>query len=168
MINWFFFPKSSEPSPLTIRVVSSFQLVANDIDSEQADLKSNEVLQKVCPHLVKAGFNVEMGKKVSQKIMVPVLFGQNGKPEKSFEADAYHQEGGFVVEVEAGRGVANNQFLKDLFQSCMMHDVRFLAIAVRNVYRGSNDFKQVIRFFDTLYASNRLNLPLDGVLILGY
>lgn len=168
MINWFFFPKSSEPAPLAKRVVASFESVADDINSEQADLTSNEVLERVCPHLVKAGFAVETGKRASQKIMVPVLFGRNGKPEKSFEADAYHAEEGFVVEVEAGRGVVNNQFLKDLFQACMMHGVRYLAIAVRNKYRSSNDFERVVRFFDTLYASNRLALPLNGILILGY
>ena len=168
MINWFFFPKSSEPAPLAKRVVASFESVADDIDSEQLDLKSNEVLQRVRPHLVKAGFAVETGKKAPQKILVPVLFGQNGKPEKTFEADAYHEAEGFVIEVEAGRAVANNQFLKDLFQACMMHGVGFLAIAVRNTYRGSNDFDRVARFFETLYASNRLALPLNGVLILGY
>ncbi|MCP4593846.1 MAG: hypothetical protein GY842_24190 [bacterium] len=168
MINWFFFPKSSEPAPLVKRVVASFESVADDIDSEQEGLKSNEVLQRVCPHLEKVGFQVETGKKALQRILVPVLFGQNGEPEKTFEADAYHDKEGFVVEVEAGRAVANNQFLKDLFQACMMQDVRYLAIAVRNRYRGSKDFESVARFFETLYASNRLALPLEGVLILGY
>jgi hypothetical protein len=50
----------------------------------------------------------------TQKIHVPVLFGANGKVEKSFDADAYSPKAGFVLEVEAGRAVANNQFLKDL------------------------------------------------------
>jgi len=73
-----------------------------------------------------------------------------------------------VVEVEAGRGVVNNQFLKDPFQACMMHNVSYFAVAVRNLYRGSDDFNKVCRFFDTLYASNRLHLPLKGILIIGY
>lgn len=73
-----------------------------------------------------------------------------------------------MVEVEAGRGVTNNQFLKDLFQACMMHNVEHLAIAVRNRYRNSNDFERVVRFFDTLYASDRIKLPLKGILIVGY
>jgi len=64
--------------------------------------------------------------------------------------------------------VTNYQFLKDLFQACMMHEVNYLAIAVRNIYRGSNDFEKVHTFFDTLYASNRLKLPLNGILIIGY
>ena len=99
---------------------------------------------------------------------MPVLFGRNGKLEKAFEADAHHEAEGFVVEVEAGRGVTNNQFLKDLFQACMMHGVRYLAIAVRNVYRESPDFERAEKFFQTLYASNRLKLPLDGILLIGY
>lgn len=77
-----------------------------------------------------------------------------------------------MVEVEAGRGVINNQFLKDLFQACMMDDVDYLAIAVRNKYIAAGirnpDFDRVVIFFDTLYASNRMVLPLKGVLVLGY
>jgi len=88
---------------------------------------------------------------------VPVLFGLNGRAERSFEA---------------GRGVVNNQLLKDLFQACMMHDVHQLGIAVRNVYQGGNrtshDFEKVVAFFDTLYASNRLSRPLSGITIIGY
>jgi hypothetical protein len=33
---------------------------------------------------------------------------------------------------------------------------------------GTNDFERAARFFDTLYASNRLKLPLDGILLIGY
>ena len=62
----------------------------------------------------------------------------------------------------------NNQFLKDLFQACMVHDVFYLAIAVRNAYKGSRDFDIVCRFMDTLYASQRLQLPLRGILVVGY
>ena len=94
--------------------------------------------------------------------------GDPSNGSQSFEADAYNAEEGFVIEVEAGRGVTNYQFLKDLFQACMMHNVHYLAIAIRNQYRTSNDFDKVCRFFDTLYASNRLTLPLRGILIIGY
>jgi hypothetical protein len=111
------------------------------------------------------GFSVEMG---SAKVSVPVLFGRNGKIEKSFNADAYSVKHRTVLEIEAGRAVDNNQFLKDLFEACMMHDVEYLIIAVRKTYRKRNDFDQVTRFFDTLYASRRLELPLKGIMIIGY
>ncbi len=168
MIQWMFYPKSNRPTPLALSVASAFETVAAEIDSVVYDLPSNGVLASLAPHLATAGFVVEFGKKSNEKINVPVLFGLNGRLEKSFDADAYHQAGGFVVEVEAGRGVVNNQFLKDLFQACMMHDVSYLAIAVRNVYRKRPDFEIVCRFFNTLYASQRLQLPLQGILVIGY
>ncbi|MEF2097315.1 hypothetical protein V3595_22100 [Bacillus sp. CFBP9009] len=101
---------------------------------------------------------------------------------KSFRADAYHDKNKSVIEIEAGRGVLNNQFLKDLFQACMMQDVEYLTIAVLNEYRTKNvnkktakvkikknyDFDEVYKFFDALYASDRIKLPLKGVLIIGY
>src|ERR1700689_4379717 len=90
--------------------------------------------------LEKIGFRVEKGKSAENKIVVPVLFGRKGKVLKCFNADAHAKEAGWVLEVEAGRAVANNQFLKDIFQACMMHDVLYLAVAVRNEYRGSDDF----------------------------
>ncbi len=168
MIQWLSFPRSTRVTPLGVSVVASFEAVAEQIDSKVHDLPSNEVLALAAPHLAAAGFTVELGKKAEQKISVPVLFGMNGKMEKSFDADAYHQAGGFVVEVEAGRGVVNNQFLKDLFQACMMHDVFYLGIAVRNVYKGRHDFEVISRFLNTLYASQRLQLPLRGILVIGY
>ena len=92
----------------------------------------------------------------------------NGKLEKYFDADAYNEELKTVIEVEAGRAVSNYQFLKDLFQACMMHEVDFLVIAVRNTYSKKQDFLNVITFFNTIYASEILVLPLEGILIIGY
>jgi hypothetical protein len=168
MIEWIYFPKSDAPPAIAKKIVDVFKGVAQDIDSEKRDLKSNEVLTKVRTGLFSLGFKVEEGKKFGEKIFVPVLFGRNGKPEKSFDADAYHEREKFVLEVEAGRGVLNNQFLKDLFQACMMHDVEYCSIAVRKTYKGNPDFEQVVTFFETLYVSNRLKLPLKGILIIGY
>ena len=172
MIRWSHYPKSDAPSELSRALVRVFEDAEPKIGSTKHKLSSNNVLAEVADGLVSLGFQVESGKKNSEKIHVPVLFGTNGKVEKSFEADAYNPKEGVVLEVEAGRGVANNQFLKDLFQACMMKDVVCLAIAVRNLYEGggqnSRDFERVVTFFDTLYASNRLQLPLTSVVIIGY
>ena len=98
-----------------------------------------------------------------------MLFGINGKLEKSFNADAFDKNTKTVIEIEAGRGVMNYQFLKDLFQACMMLDTDYLVIAIRKIYlKTYKDFKTVISFFDTLYASQRIKLPLKGILIVGY
>lgn len=49
-----------------------------------------------------------------------------------------------------------------------MQDVDYLVIAVRNIYRTSKYFDKLITFLDALYVSNRLILPLKGILIIGY
>lgn len=118
--------------------------------------------------LERLGFTVERGKVKEDRIDVPVLYGLNGRVEKAFQADAWHKADRVVLEVEAGRGVVNNQFLKDLFQACMMDDVDGLIIAVRKVYQRGRDFEVVHRFIDTLHASGRLVLPLKHVVVLGY
>lgn len=168
MINWQYYPKSdSVPSHLR-DVVEVFEEQLNVFSSETNTLNSNEVLEHLRNGLEVLGFQVEKSKSTADKIHVPVLFGRNGKLEKSFDADAYSQSQKTVIEVEAGRAVSNYQFLKDLFQACMMHEVDYLVIAVRNVYLNKKDFEKVISFFDTLYASNRIALPLQGILIVGY
>ena len=168
MISWIYYPRSKKPPALARNVVACFENIASKIDSDSHGLTSDQVLASVAPGLIEAGFRVETGKTKSKKIPVPVLFGLNGAPEKSFEADACHEGIGFVLEVEAGRAVLNNEFLKDLFEACVMHNVNYLGIAVRRIYKASKDFQRVTLFFDTLYASNRLPLPLEGILVIGY
>lgn len=165
---WQFFPKSKIIPNHLQEVVNVFQNNSEVIDSYIFTYGSNEVLEKISPHLESIGYVVEKSKKSIDKIKVPVLFGPNGKLEKYFDADAYNKNFKTVIEVEAGRGVTNYQFLKDLFQACMMYEVDFLVIAVRKIYAKNQDFKTVITFFDTLYASGRLQLPLNGILIIGY
>lgn len=168
MINWQYFPKSDNAPEHLIKIISIFQNHEQSIKSSEYTLNSDSVLAVLRNDLSALNFEVEKGKSTTDKLRVPVLFGKNGKWEKSFDADAFHKETGTVIEVEAGRGVTNYQFLKDLFQACMMHKVDYLVIAIRNTYRKSPDFEKVIAFFDTLYASGRLKLPLKGVLIIGY
>ncbi|MGI6033589.1 MAG: hypothetical protein ACOX69_09255 [Coriobacteriales bacterium] len=170
--NWSFYPKNVAAPDFALELVGIFDATMDRIDSESHDLRSNEVLSALQPLLSSKGYDVEKSKKKEDLIEVPVLYGRQGAIEKSFYADALQQDFGLVVEVEAGRAVANNQFLKDLFEACMMVDIDYLAIAVRNTYSAgaaeSRDFERVCTFFDALYASNRLALPLKGILVIGY
>lgn len=168
MINWQFFPKSKVIPEHLQNVIEVFEITESSISSDLNTFGSNEVLENIRLGLEKIGFLVEKSKKSNDKIKVPVLFGQNGKLEKYFDADGYNLIYKTVIEVEAGRAVTNYQFLKDLFQACMMYDVDFLIIAVRKNYRGNPDYQNVITFFETLYSSGRLQLPLKGILIIGY
>ena len=167
-INWIYYPRSHEPAEIIRGVVDVFQNRGEELQAASRELTSDGILAIVRPGLEEIGFQVEKGKKAQDKVHVPVLFGRNGSLEKYFEADAWNREEKVVVEVEAGRGYLNNQFLKDLFQACMMHDVEYCAIAVRNLYVTSRDYEKVVAFFETLYTSRRLTLPLKGVLVIGY
>lgn len=167
-IQYQFFPKSSGVPNSLLKVVDIFKQKENQITSLKYQLPSNDVLGILSEDIEKLGYRVEKSKRAEDKIQVPVLFGRNGLLEKYFEADGYNQLEQTVIEVEAGRAVTNYQFLKDIFQACVMHDVLYLVVAVRNIYRNQKDFDMVISFLDTLYASNRMILPLKGILIIGY
>lgn len=168
MIQYQFFPRSRGLTDEMRQVVDCFNSVNDKISSETNDLVSNDVLAILRPLFEKIGFVVETGKTKDAKIDVPVLFGVDNKVDKSFYADALSQDGKVVVEVEAGQATENNHFLKDIFEACMMFDVEYLVLAVRNKYRTHNDFDRVYTFLETLYISNRLHLPLKGILLIGY
>ena len=70
--------------------------------------------------------------------------------------------------MEAGQATENHRFLKDIFEACMMFDVEYLVLTVRNIYRKHDDFQRIFTFLETLYISNRLQLPLKGILLIGY
>ena len=153
MVNWIHFPKNKPLDKVSAQIVKAFEAVDATIDSYTHQLKSDEVLTAVRPGLEALGFDVEKSKKSDDLVAVPVLYGVNGKIEKAFEA---------------GRAVVNYQFLKDFFEACTMVGVDKLCIAVRNKYRAFNDFDRVCKFFEAMYASNRLGIPLSGLLIIGY
>lgn len=168
VIEWQLFPKNlSCPSHLA-NVIETFSQNINSIDSTTHNLHSDEVLACLANDFISLGYKVETSKKDEDKIKIPVLYGKNGKLEKSFDADAYSEELKTVIEVEAGRGLANYQFLKDLFEACVMTDVDYCVIAIRRIYKKTEDFDKIVTFMDTLYSSTRLTLPLKGVLIIGY
>ena len=167
-INYQFFPRSRGINSEIKAVIDCFIEVESKINSEQHNLKSNEVLKELYKPFSKIGYSVETSKSQKDKIDVPVLFGLDNKIDKSFNADALSKDGKIVIEVEAGRATENNQFLKDIFQACMMFEVEYLVIAVRNSYRGHKDFKIIYTFLETLYISSRLHLPLKGILLVGY
>lgn len=176
MINYQFFPRSHGVTPEIKSVINCFKKMESQIEQEDVHRVSNEVLALVRPYLEEIGFSVETGKGKEDKIGVPVLFGENNSIDKSFFADALSSDGRIVIEVEAGRAVFNNQYLKDIFQASMMYEVEYLVLAVLNEYhykvngaeKVSNDYNYIKTSLETLYVSNRLKLPLKGILLLGY
>lgn len=168
MIKYQLFPRTNPLTSDLQEVLLVFQTLYKSIDSEKHKFSSDRVLKKVSKRLVDIGYSVETGKVTKKKILVPVSFGINGKPEKSFNADALSLNREIVIEVEAGRAYTNFQFLKDIFQAATMIDVKYLVIAVRNSYRTSDDFTKVYKFIDIMYGSGRIKLDLEGILLIGY
>ena len=172
MINFQLFPRSVAITEEIQRIINCFEKVSDEINSEtHIKLASNDVLKLVEPGLQKIGFEVETGKATSQMIKVPVLFGKNNNIDKYFNADALSKDGRIVMEIEAGRAIANNQFLKDIFEASCMFNVEYLVLAVRNIYQplhNSKDFELVYTFLETLYISNRIKLPMKGILLIGF
>jgi hypothetical protein len=131
---WQVYPRSKSLTPALKAIVDAF--TANESRFEvnlkqgksKSNLESNEVLKFIEADLVKAGFKVESSRR--DKIKRPVLYGRQGKSEKSFDVDGFHESEGIILEVESGRGFTNNQFLKDFFSGCAMQGVRHIAIAL--------------------------------------
>lgn len=167
-LNYQLFPRSFGITVEIQNVINCFELNYNKIKSPTNNLSSDGVLKILSDDLKKVGFNDEQSKAKDDKIKVPVLFSLNNKIDKFFDADAVSQDGKIVIEVEAGRAFRNNQFLKDIFQACMMPEVEYLVVAVRNHYHNSDDFKSIFQFLETLYISGRLKLPLKGIVLIGY
>jgi len=180
MINWKHYPINIEVPSSLREIVEVFEFYEAEISSaeegsKESMLQSNDVLAKITSSLTEMQYDVETSKRAKDKVRVPVTYKERGEVDLAFEADAYNIGRKIVLEVEAGRAVMNYQFLKDLFQACMMPKVDYLCIAVKNIYRYKEngkikcqyDYQKVIKFMDALYAS-RMQLPLKGILIIGY
>jgi CRISPR/Cas system-associated exonuclease Cas4 (RecB family) len=162
------FPRSFGITEDIKAVIACFEKNYEYIKSPDNSLNSDGVLKVIAEDLKRLKFKVEESKASIDKIKVPVLFSLNNRIDKFFDADAVSADGKIVIEVEAGRAYRNNQFLKDIFQACMMPNAEYLVIAVRNHYYNSDDFKSIFQFLETLYISVRLQLPLKGIVLIGY
>lgn len=140
------FPRSFGITQQISDAIVCFEKNFHLIDSTEFNHNSNDVLEIVRNDLEEIGFTIEKSKKKVDKIRVPVLFGLNNKIDKFFDADGISNDLTIVLEVEAGRAYRNNQFLKDIFQACMMPSVEYLIITVRNIYAGTDDFKVFMHF----------------------
>ena len=167
-MKWTFFPGNKKITSDLLKVVEAFSENEHLITSKDFTLNSDSVLKAVTDSLENIGYTVEKSKKDKDKIKMPVLYGECGKPTLSFEADAFNPDNNIVIEVEAGRAVTNYQFLKDFFEACCMDNAEYLCVAVRLKYRTNADYQKVCDFLNAMYASNRFSIPLKGILIIGY
>lgn len=114
--NWIYFPLNGRPPQSLMDVVKAVNKNIEQIRSDKNSEHSDNVLRILEFDLKQFGFDVEAGKKKNEKLSMPVLYGEKGLIDKAFEVDAVHRDTNTIVEIEAGRAVANNQFLKDFLK----------------------------------------------------
>jgi hypothetical protein len=170
---WKYYPSAIAPPDWVAPVVEAFAAVQPQIDSRHnVGVSSDAALAALRPELARVGFEIEVGKTKSGKIRRPVLFGEVGRPVVAYEVDGFHPVHEIVLEVEAGRGAANNADYRDLIRASLMVDARFLVLAMMLHYgtgrTAIKSYDAARDRIDAIYASERLKLPLEGILLVGY
>jgi len=170
---WKFYPSRSEPPAWVPDVVTAFAVAGAQIDSRaNHGVTSDAALAALRPGLVALGFEVESGKTRAGRIHRPVLFGEMGRPRLAYEIDGFHPEHGIVLEVEAGRGAANNADYRDLIRTSLIVDADYLVLAMMLQYKAGTtvmrSYERTREQIDAIYESERLRLPFRGVLLVGY
>jgi hypothetical protein len=175
--DWIYYPQQDRPPTWVSEFLGVVGDARSDIESKTvSSLTSDKVLAWLRPGLERLGYSVESGKHKSEKIRRPVLFGERGQERVAYEVDAVHDDLGIVVEVEAGRGARGNAVYRDLVRASLIVDVRYLVLGVMSEYRhrsGGRDvavasYTDARNLLDAVFASGRLGLPFEGVLLFGY
>jgi hypothetical protein len=167
---WKSYPVNLPPPPWAEGVLDTFRDVRTSIDSvKNHGVSSNGALSALRPGLKTQGFQVEDG---PDRISRPVLFKENGAVGIEYRVDGFHPQHGAILEVEAGRGAANNADYRDLVRTSLMVDSKFLVLAMMIEYRSggktTRSYRNTRNRLDAIFASDRLKLPLDGILLIGY
>lgn len=175
---WDYFPRNVRPSEWVEPLVAQVRAVEERISTveQSTGLHSDDVLRELAPGLKQLGYAVEASRSEADRIRRPVLFGSNGRAEVSYDIDAFHDEFGIVVEVEAGRAASNNATYRDIIRASLILDAKYLVLLLPVAYRFNNSgqlasvaaFTRGLDLLSALYASQRLPLPLRGVLLVGY
>jgi hypothetical protein len=148
---WAYFPRNVRPPAWVTSLAAVVEGAKATISTveQKTGLSSDAVLLELAPGLQELGYSVESGKTKDAKIFRPVLFGENGVPAVNYEIDAFHDELGIAVEVEAGRGAAGNADYRDIVRTSLILDARFLALLMPVRYRTtSGERRYAIRAFD--------------------
>jgi hypothetical protein len=175
--SWRYFPSYAAPPGWAEPLVALFAANRAEIDSAVTHAKrmeSNDVLAVIADDLRAFGFEVEQGKMKAGKLPRPVFFGDQGSPLRTYEIDAFEPTHGIALEIEAGRATMGNAIYRDLIQASLMLDARFLTLAVPSEYRYGKrpsrepSYAKTYSVVEAVYGSPRLNLPFEGLLLIGY
>ena len=175
---WEYFPRNVRPPEWVEPFVAEVRAIETRISTvdQGTGLHSDDVLRELAPGLRNLGYAVESSRSEVNRIRRPVLYGSNGRAEVAYDIDAFHDDHGIVVEVEAGRAASNNATYRDIIRASLILDAQYLVLLLPVTYRFSNRgepasvpvFMRALDLLSALYASQRLPLPLRGVLLVGY
>ena len=175
--NWIYYPTQATPPPWVAEFIAVVQTCRISIESSDVSgLNSNGTLAQLRPGLEELGYKVEKGGKQADRVERPVLFGDQGSPRVTYRVDAIHEDQGVLVEIEAGRALMGNAIYRDLIRASLIVDARYLVLGVMNEYWYSSKGTRIVdrsyeeshKLLDALYASGRLGLPFEGILLFGY
>lgn len=174
---WKYYPAYRRLPEFFDALLTIFADVQASLDSrDKLGLKSDEALAVLRPALVMSGWDVEQGKRKDQRIRRPSLFGEQGLETKSFEIDAFWPDYGVALEVEAGRGARGNAVYRDIIEGSLLVDAKYMVLAVALEYHHQTSgravmvpsYRDATNLMDAIYASPRLTLPFEGLLLIGY
>ena len=173
-----YYPATRRPDPWVDELLDLVAAVRPQIDSTAGGpvTTSDGVLGVLRPGLLEAGYTVEVSKNRGDRVRRPVLFGPQGVERVSYEVDAMHDELGIVLEIEAGRGAMSNALYRDIIRASLIVEARFFALGMmtRYRYRSGESITEAASYeaartqLDAIYASGRIRLPFEGVLLFGY
>jgi hypothetical protein len=172
--DWSYFPRRTAAPEWVSEFIEVISYSQSKIESYlHQKLDSDQVLAAVRTKLVNAGWQIEAGKKDVDKIFRPVLFGDGGISKVNYEIDGWHPEHKVVLEIESGRGWQGNAFFRDLIRSSLIQGADYLAVGLRSSYsyanvKNQNDFVKARDQMDAIFASGRLQLPFEGILVFGW
>ena len=170
---WAHWPRHRRPPDWvepTVTAVEQALRTAGIDTTRGAGPTSNEVLAAIRPALEERGFEVERRRSSLRR---PVLWGDDGQATTTYEVDAVHDRDRVVVEVEAGRSLSGgNAVYRDLLRSALIETADHLLLVVPVLYHSGSTPEQVFEgarsLVDAIYASGRLELPFESVVVLGY
>lgn len=175
---WRYYPANRKPEPWVHELVGVVASARASLDTATvtSGLSSDVVLKLLGPGLTGIGYSIEAGKAAGQRLRRPVLFGEQGIELEAYEVDGWNNEHGIILEVEAGRGAMGNAIYRDLIRTSLIADARFLALGLMVTYRyrsserlaSTKSYEDGRRILDSIFASGRLRLPFEGVLLFGY
>ena len=172
---WAWFPRQNSAPDWVRHFIACIEEARPRIDStNHKGMTSDGVVRELREDLERLGWEIESGKTKAGKIHRPVLFGDNGRIRVHQEIDGWQPDLRILLEIESGRAWMGNAVYRDLIRASLVADADFLVVGVRQYYEygknpvSRNDFESTRDLMDSIYASQRLQLPFQGVLIFGW